>query len=167
MRSMNWVSTVGIHHIFFPPRLDPSFHESRVDGAAGDRCHRAVAGESFREEIYRPVAVPFRWIGARDGDEAGLLGIVEYGRGPGARGVLQGMREIPGAVPLPYAGDGTQTDTNLGSDLRVDHPTVALQEHLRPFEYAYPTHPFLRHLFERPPFARGEPDDMLFHIHTA
>ena len=73
---MNRGVMVGMHHIFFQPRLDLPFFEIVEDTDVRDAFHLLVLNHSRLKEFERPVITTVRCVTRGKGDEVRLAGVI-------------------------------------------------------------------------------------------
>src|SRR4051812_13956360 len=73
MRAIYSSSSVGTHHIFFPPRLEIVGFQQDPDGLPAHAGHQLALHYLFHQQAHRPTRPTFRWLTASQGNDALLL----------------------------------------------------------------------------------------------
>lgn len=139
--------------------------EAAPDGDGGDRRDEPVSEEPLPQQLQCPALPSRRGSGARKRDEVSFFLRAKLRSRTGPWRVVKGPLRAPVRVPRPDALDRSAAHAEVGHDLRVRAPTVALQKDLGTLEHPGLVRPASRDTVEAMDLALRELDGMFLRSH--
>jgi hypothetical protein len=164
---MNSGVSVGIHHIFFPPRLEVVSVEVVHDGDRGDGLHFLVFDHTLCQEFERPVVGAIGRSGAGCGDEVVFTFLTQFLGLTGARVFCEGMRKAARTKSVAHALDDKATDPQTVCAGILAHSFMGQEESVRSGNDPCLVRSLTYDIVEMLPIPLGEFNDVLggvFHI---
>ena len=129
---MNSSFSSGMHHIFFPPRLELVLSQDDTHRFSAHSIDDAALDRAFGQQADRPTRAAFWRRAAHQGDERCLLRAIELGRTARPRLLTQCVVETLGEIAPSDARDFTRVCPKRLRSRVQGHSAVEHQQRLNP-----------------------------------